>query len=482
MGVVAHSVGMMGFIMGLFKRRIWIYIIITVSLFSLFLLSVNVVWYTSYTIPLIALAESILRYNFTIPTNLCIYVDTALINGRCVFAGPIGLPLALSIFILLDHYIDIDSKLFIGGLTTSLFGVLSVVSSWKLHTIITGDSKASLLVSVINAVSGPLWIYSTHLFPQAPLSFAFTFFLYLAFKSVKSTLKEFEYLLGGFIASMAVLFDPSIAITILFASIIVLLKHLQIIGRSLARFIILAKHISLYILGVLPLAAFMLIYNYTTTGNPLLFPEFYMLKRWSIPNYGFTTSPIVGLYILLFDVRKGLFILYPMYVVALIHMHSFIKLLRDRYSKLLYVGGIVMPLIVYSVWYDPGGGLCYGPRFTAPITTLLLAPLVLVLKNVWRERSGITRLTPVTILIMYSVVKNAIVVTTTPYPSSISDLDVWQNQFIHSVVPQFHAGTRSSYIYFLLRELVYTEPIAAILSILTLSILAILIIIAPLML
>ncbi|MCS7111191.1 MAG: hypothetical protein N3D82_00545 [Ignisphaera sp.] len=441
--------------------------VIVVLSFTVFLLSINIVWYTGYTIPLIALAKSILKHDFTIPPDLCIYVDTALVNDKCIFAGPIGLPLVLSISILLSQYINIGNELFVGGLTTSLFGILTIIASWKLYMIIMGDSRTALIVSVINAFSGPLWIYSTHLFPQAPLSFAFAFFLYLAFRGIKGALREFEYILGGFVASLAIAFDPSITIAVGIASIIVLLKYLHAFRKSLIKLSTIVKYVGLYILGFLPLITFILLYNHIITSNPLSFPEFFMLKRWGIPNYGFTTLPIVGLYILLFDLRKGLFISYPIYVVALAHINSFIKVFKDKYDRLLYVGSIIAPLLVYSIWYDPGGGLSYGPRFAVPITTLLAAPLLLISRNIQRECGGIGVIpTLITGLSVYSIIKNSVVLTTTPYPSSLKDLDIWQNQFIHSVIPQFYAGTRSSHLYYLIKGLVYTEPVVTILSIL----------------
>ena len=65
----------------------------------LFLLNVNVVYYTSHTIPLLGLAMAFSQGSFFPDPSYCQYVDTVLRGSKCVFVAPPGLLYHLHLFL-----------------------------------------------------------------------------------------------------------------------------------------------------------------------------------------------------------------------------------------------------------------------------------------------------------------------------------------------------------------------------------------------
>lgn len=424
---------------------------------TLYILNINVVYYTSHTIALIGLARSLQNLSFTLDPSLCDYngyvIDVVSIDGRCILAAPPGLPLILSQAYRVSSMAGIQEPLLVGGVIIAIFGSLAVFVSWLLSMIISGDRRASMFSAIAIALSGPLWAYSTHIFPQAVLGFTYSALVYLAMRASLGGLGSLGHVAAGFAASISALLDPATIPAIVAIAIVILVRYLKDPERLRAPI-----YTMLFLAGASPLAIFLIIYNTSTTGNPLIFPEQLWLERLGIGNHGFVTPIPLGIYILIADPRKGLITLYPVFIIALIYLARMISTIPSSYSRAVYILSIASPLIVYSAWYDVDGGLSFGPRFIVPLTTLLAPPIAYAYM-----RSRLARRAAIP-LIIYGISVNSITVTTTPYPSSLEDLKPWQNQFINSVIPHLLGGTRSSYLYSILRVL--GEPLSTLVVIL----------------
>lgn len=450
--------------MGFTKESSQLLLVLLVVL-ALFFLNINVVYYTSHTMPLIGLAKALSQGSFFLDPSYCQYVDVVLVNGKCIFAALPGLPLIIAPFL---RVLGESEALATGGATVAFFGFLAVLSTWLFSKLFIQDEKKALLCAVAVSLGGPLWIYSTHIFPQAPLAFTYTLLTYMAVKALRRELRVLEYAAAGFIASLMVLLDPAMVTAIAALALIVLAKLVHDAWRGNEGSSRIITYALLFALGATPLALFLLLYNSATTGNPLLFPEHLWLKRIGVPYPGFTTPIPLGLYILLVDLRKGLIPLYPVFAVALACIPKLLKAVKSSYEKVLYIAALLIPLITHSAWYDVDGGLSFGPRFAVPVTTLLAPPLIYASES---KRKAVRVATLLTVL--YGVAVNTLTTTVTPYPSTLEDLKPWQNQFIHTVLPLLSNNTRSSYLYNILRKM--GEPVSTVVAVavnLTLSIAA----------
>jgi hypothetical protein len=416
---------------------------ILVAVFLLFVLTVNAVIYTSYSLGAIALARGLIRGSPYVDLWLCVYADHVFTERGCIYTGPLGLALLLVVPTLLADALHI-SPLALCGVAMVFTGVLAIYFSYSLYRELGGSREEALFVSVVNGLCGPLWVYSVHVFPQAPLAFLYALFLYTLLKLLDTARAIYGAVLG-LLASAMILLDPSMAITICVLLLIALYYALRGCGRWSARRVALVA--ILFLASALPLATAQLLYNLIVTSNPLTFPEMLWLRRIGVEGLGFNPLQIpYGLYILFIDLRKGLIPLYPIYILALMYMPKALKGMK-RESKAVWLVAITMPILVYASWQDVDGGLSYGPRFLAPITLLMAYPLTHIAKS----KSRVTKATLIT-LAMFSLAENLLVVTTTPYPAPLEELKPFENQFLSSELRHFAEGFRASLIYKELEE------------------------------
>lgn len=433
-----------------FKR--WDALIVMVIILTMYFLSVNAVYYTSYTMGAIELARNIPSGRFDVNPQLCNYADYIVRDSKCFFVAPLGLALVLIPSVKLAEILK-GSDLVFAGFTMAFFGVLTFYIALKLYDTLFEDRRKSLILALTSGLAGPLYIYSTHIFPQAPLAFFYTLFVLSALKICLGGGFEWAFI-AGFSASMAVLLDPSTFISIVTLCLITLAKLVltsKALEEGLQRVLI---NITLFIVSFLPMLSLLLYYNVVVTGSIFVFPEQLYLERIGVRGFDIAYTP-QGLFTLLVDIRKGLLPLYPIYMLSLAYLPKMLKKL-GKYEKTIYLASMITPTLVYASWYDADGGLSYGPRFLVTITPLLIAPLALGLEN-----RAVSRI--LAILSLYSFAENLIVVISTPYPSSFEDLKPFEIQLI-TAIGKLLEGDRSAYIYKILSATV-GEPIATIVSI-----------------
>ncbi|MEM0027545.1 MAG: hypothetical protein QXT53_05980 [Ignisphaera sp.] len=436
-------------------------VLVILMVFALYVLSVNAVFYTPYTIGAMALARSITSALPYIESWICFdrWADVVYVNGRCVFVGPLGLGIVLAIPMKLADVFN-AKDLIVAGFAMAFLGSLSVYISAKLYETIFGDSRRAIAVAIVNGLAGPLYIYSTHVFPQAPLTLFYMLYILSLNKLCSGGGKPWA-VLAGFSASMSIVLDPSTFIPIFFTSATVLAKTIRDYLKDRKSLWRIFTYVLIYIISISPIIVMQLIYNAYTTGNMFTFPEQIYLKSIGVEGFNLADIPY-GLFILLVDPRKSLLVLYPLYILAIIYMPKALKRLGS-YDKIVYVASIAIPILVYSSWYDVDGGLCYGPRFLTTITPLLIAPLVLGLENK-------VVLIMLAILGLYSYAENLVVVISTPYPSALEDLKPLEIQLI-TAINKFVEGIRSAYIYTIISKF-FNEPVATTISLAALNILA----------
>ncbi|MEM1611146.1 MAG: hypothetical protein QXQ57_05840 [Sulfolobales archaeon] len=404
----------------------------------IYVFSINVVWYTSYTAPLLALSARICRGEVFLDESYSIYVDVIEHNSNYLFAGPIGLPLLISIPACIAGIGG--NQLLVGGIVVSILGLISTILTYALTRLYS--ERYALASALIASLGGILWIYSSHIFPQAPLTFSMLLTIYLGILVIRrGVVKRYIYLLLGLSSSIALLMDPMA----LLASLSICAVIAIYIARSLGVRAFLQGAV-LWLAGFMPLAMVQMLYNLAAVGDPLSFPETLLLRKIGVDGFlGISVNPIYGLYMLIIDPRKGLIPLYPVLGVGLVMLPRFLSSIRSRYERAIFTIYLASYAIPHSMWYDFDGGLSYGPRFLVPITPILALPIQLLLIGWPRGRALVPALS------IFSISTNSMVVTITPYPCALEDMAFPSNQFISCVLPRLLEGIRAGYLYEILR-------------------------------
>jgi hypothetical protein len=97
---------------------------------------------------------------------------------------------------------------------------------------------------------------------------------------------------------------------------------------------------------------------------------------------GFTTTPLVGLYGLLFSSGKGVFFYNPMLVVALFGWRQFAA--AARVEAVTAGTTVVIGLCMYATFWNWAGDAAWGPRFLVTVLPFAIMPLAWVVW--WRPR------------------------------------------------------------------------------------------------
>ncbi len=394
---------------------------------------------------MLALSTKICRGEVFLDEGYSIYVDVVEHSSRYIFTGPIGLPLLISILTCLAR-ID-GNPLFIGGMVVSIFGLASTILTYALARLY--DERYALVTALIASLGGMLWIYSSHIFPQTPLTFSMLLTIYLAILAIRRRVVEKRiYLLLGFSSSLALLMDPMALLASLGVCAIVAIYVIRNLGAR-----IFIRGFILWLAGFAPLAIVQILYNLTTVGDPFSFPETLLLKNIGVEGFlGISVNPLYGLYMLIVDPRKGLIPLYPVLGVGLVMLPRFLSFINNTYERSVFAAYLTLYIIPHSMWYDFDGGLSYGPRFLVPITPILALPIQLLL--IKRPETS----TLILALSTFSIFINSMVVTVTPYPCALEDMAFPSNQFISCVVPRLFEGIRAGYLYEILRATIGDLP------------------------
>jgi len=115
-----------------------------------------------------------------------------------------------------------------------------------------------------------------------------------------------------------------------------------------------------------------------------------------------------GFYTLFFSLDRGLFLYFPIFILAVFGLSSFIKYRNAGVATLLAISLCVV--FLYSSWGDPWGGWAFGPRYLIPAL-----PIFSLLVVTWlsQKKWQLGRKLLATPLLMYSVAVALIGVLTT---------------------------------------------------------------------
>jgi len=135
-----------------------------------------------------------------------------------------------------------------------------------------------------------------------------------------------------------------------------------------------------FVVGALPGLAAIGAYNHAIFGDPFTTTEQYFNGKTSV--FASFTNPIYsGLELDLFSFSRGLFVYSPLLVLGVVGYIEAILKREYRREMILLLGMFLCILLPYSAWYQPDGGISFGPRFLVAGIPFLLLPAGYILET-----------------------------------------------------------------------------------------------------
>lgn len=242
-----------------------------------------------------------------------------------------------------------------------LVAAATAVRMYDLLNLLSERKNVNIGIVLITSFGTLFFLYTPSLFPSLITGSLYILIVYhlIAFDKNK---KYSDLLVAGILSGFAVVVEYGTLLMIpWFAWYIFsyeLIFHKKFMYKELVLYGITV------LIGILPL----FIYNVILSGNPL--QTSYYFSHW-ITQINFYNGIAYGLWILLFNFNKGLFILSPVLILGCLGFAN------PRYYKkhIREVLLIALPCIVFMIFYaknfDPSGGTDVGPRYIIPLIPLL---------------------------------------------------------------------------------------------------------------
>jgi hypothetical protein len=336
----------------------------------------------------------------------------------------LALPFLAVAFTLAGGYTVFGPVLLFSEAFVALTGALAAFFTYKIAEMFFRKST-SMLIGFSFSFSSISWPLATYFFQSDVSAMLVTLAALLALKVLKSPRTD-AFLPGacGLVLGAAFTVDYVDAVLVP-----ILAAYFLLGGRS--RPASSARSVIPFLLGVLPGFILIGLYNYAAFGTPFLSTEQAYLARNSLFG-GFSTPITAGLWLDLFSPARGLFVFVPSAILGVIGLYRGFRTPQLREAFLLFLAVFLGILVPYSMWYNPDGGLSYGPRFIVAAIPFILIPAGLIIDGAKGDR----------LLVVYSLfvagaVTNGIAALTTAIPPYAGP---FSSPFLSTILPSFLAG------------------------------------------
>ena len=413
-------------------------LLIFVLVFAVFELSINGIWATDHSISFTQL-DYALWSNHSVGLGQAALtppwtVDDFVYRGQNYSALAPGTPfLALPFlgvaFTIAGGYTSWGPSLLLSETFVALLGAASACVVYLIGRMYFRRSTSGFL-GLAFAFSTICWPFATYFF-QSDVSALFVLLTaYFALRcSRASGPGTMLSLLSGLAAGVAFTVDYVNAVILPFVLVFLIVSK----RGSKAR---MARTAAAFILGALPGLAAIGAYNYAIFGDPLTTTEQYFNGKTSV--FASFTNPIYsGLELDLFSFSRGLFVYTPLLVLGVIGYVDALVARTRKKETLLLLTVFLCILLPYSAWYEPDGGIAFGPRFLVAGVPFLLLPAGYVIeaargKALWLAYAAfgagvvINGLGALVSAIPHQTPSNVSPLSTTILPRlAVGDLNVW---------------------------------------------------------
>jgi 4-amino-4-deoxy-L-arabinose transferase-like glycosyltransferase len=429
------------------RPRITAGMLIFLSAFIIYSLSLNSVWATDHTTSFLQLDWAILvHHSFVLGSGSSFHpntVDDFEFNGNYYSAlapgtAILALPFVGVGFLLDGHFTVFGYALILSELFVALINSIAAYLVYAVGRFFF-SKKTSAFLAFVYAFATISWPFATYFF-QSDVSAMFDLLaVYFVIRVTRSDDRRLrDAVLAGIAVSGALTTDY---VNVIFIPIIMgfLLFSLRRKGH-LARFslgFLLASLIGVLLIGL---------YNEAIFGTAFHTTEQVYLNS-STPLGEFSYPIYEGIYLNLISPLRGLLVFSTFLILGIFGYVDMLKQKKYRVEALFLLACFLGVFLPYSAWYDPTGGAAFGPRFLISAIPFLLMPAGLVIETGSRRMR-------VTVFILYAVgvvingmagITSALAPTqnygTFPFlsstlPSFLSGgIDVWWLSFVHSYWP-----------------------------------------------
>jgi hypothetical protein len=346
-----------------------------------FEISINSVWATDHTTSFVKLDYALLSNHSVVLGHVSSVppwtVDDFSYRGQNYSALAPGtpilaLPFMAAAFALEGGFTAYGPALLFSETFVAIAGAVAAYLVYKIGALYFRRST-SIFLGLAFAFSTICWPFATYFF-QSDVSAMFVLCAaYFALKAGRA---------GGSAATAAMI--SGLAIGISFAVDYV---NLVIVPMLLAFLIIkkweskrsMVKAAAALVLGALPGVALVGAYNFAIFGNPLMSTEQAYLGTTLLGE--FSTPLPYGLALNLVSLSRGIFAFAPFAVLGVLGYWDAIKSRGPRGEFLLMLAIFLGILLPYSAWYDPVGGISFGPRFLVAGIPFLLIPAGFIIEQ-----------------------------------------------------------------------------------------------------
>lgn len=269
----------------------------------------------------------------------------------------------------LTRYLRLRLRLatvFISGLLTAL----AAVALWSLARGLTGSDDAALFAALAYALGTPVWGWSTTLFGHAPVAALWMIAIWAVWRGTPGRASSRHALIAGAALGWAVAIEYQ---AVLGGSLIGLWALCRLRGQTGAW-----RAAAWAVAGGATAGLALIGYNLLAFGT--LFRLGYQgvvgFDGMQQGLFGLTTPKADVLLEVLFGLRRGLFWVAPVLVLAPIGLLRLARI--DRAMALMLTAVIAIVLLVNASYFYWDGGFSTGPRHSVPAIPMLalaLAPL-----------------------------------------------------------------------------------------------------------
>jgi Dolichyl-phosphate-mannose-protein mannosyltransferase len=429
------------------RPRITAGLLIFLSAFIIYGLSLNSVWATDHTTSFLQLDWAILtHHSFVVGTGSGFHpntVDDFELNGNWYSAlapgtAILALPFVGVGFMLDGHFTVFGYAMILSEVFVALANSIAAYLVYAIGRFFF-SKKTSVFLAFVYAFATISWPFATYFFQSdvaAMFDLLAVFFVMRITRSDDGKLRD--AVLAGIAVAGALTTDY---VNVIFIPIIMgyLLFSLRRKGhtRRFSLAFLLASLIGILLIGLYNEAIFGTVFHtteqaYLNSSTPL--------GEFSYPIYE-------GIYLNLISPLRGLLVFSVFLLLGVFGYVDMLRLKKYRAEALFLLACFLGVFLPYSAWYDPTGGAAFGPRFLVSAIPFLILPAGLVIET------GVRRMR-VLAFILYAVgvvingmagITSALAPTqnygmfpflSSTLPSFLSGgIDVWWLSYVHSYWP-----------------------------------------------
>lgn len=404
--------------------------------FAVLEVSINSVWATDHATSLTQLAYALLA-NHSVALGQASSVPPWTVdnfhyagqNYSALAPGSafLSLPFMAVAFTLAGGYTAYGPALVLSETFVSLTGAIAAFLVYRMSDLYFKRST-SVFLGLAFALSTISWPLATYFFQSDVSAMLVLAAAYFALKAGRTDGGAFApALVSGLAVGLAFTVDYVSAVIVPILLVYLVVKKRKSWKSTLGV-------AGVFALGVAPGAAAIGAYNFAIFGSPFMTTEQAYVGQSILGK--FSTPLYKGLALNLVLPSRGIFVFAPLTLLGVLGYVDALRAKKDRAEMLLLLAIFLGILIPYSAWYDPTGGLSFGPRFMVPAMPFLLLPAGLITE----QAKGPRRLL-VYGLYAAGAVMNGMAAFVTAVPP-FRGYDV--SPFINYIVPNFEVGNFDS--------------------------------------